>query len=342
MKTTELSLTRRGFVAGSSAGLVAGAAGLLRPSAAYAQEDASERKGRINQSVCKWCFGNQPLDSFAAYCASIGIKSIELVEPHEWPILKKHGLICAMTPSHDIAKGLNRTENHAECLAKIRASIEKTSEAGFPNVICFSGNRARMDDDEGMKNCEIAIKEIVGFAEQKNVTICMELLNSKCDHRDYMCDRTRWGGALVRRWAHRTSDCCMTFITCRFRKAMSSPPSANTETASVIITPPASRDATSLTRDRSCFIRRLCGRLRIRALTDMSVRSLCRGGAAIRSRRWPTRSSCVMYKIRTYSSDRRTAEMNLCRHMLSGGVVSPAERLRSIKYRRIIQNQLNP
>lgn len=199
MKTTELSLTRRGFVAGSSAGLVAGAAGLLRPSAAYAQEDASERKGRINQSVCKWCFGNQPLDSFAAYCASIGIKSIELVEPHEWPILKKHGLICAMTPSHDIAKGLNRTENHAECLAKIRASIEKTSEAGFPNVICFSGNRARMDDDEGMKNCEIAIKEIVGFAEQKNVTICMELLNSKRDHRDYMCDRTRWGGALVRR-----------------------------------------------------------------------------------------------------------------------------------------------
>lgn len=198
MKQTETTLTRRGFVAGSSAGLLAGAAGLIAPAPAVAQEADMEQKGRIKQSVCKWCYGNQPLDSFAAYCASIGIKSIELVEPHEWPILKKHGLICAMTPSHSIEKGLNRKENHAECLARIRASIEKTAEAGFPNVICFSGNRAGMDDNEGLKNCEIAVKEIVGFAEQKNVTICMELLNSKRNHRDYMCDRTRWGATLVR------------------------------------------------------------------------------------------------------------------------------------------------
>ena len=191
-------MTRRGFVAGSSAGLLAGAAGLLSGTQVFGQEKAMELKGRIRQSVCKWCYGAQPLDSFAAYCASIGIKSIELVEPHEWPILKKHGLICAMTPSHSIGKGLNRTDNHAECLAQIRASIEKTAEAGFPNVICFSGNRAGMDDDEGMKHCAAAIKEVVGFAESKNVTICMELLNSKRDHKDYMCDRTAWGGALVR------------------------------------------------------------------------------------------------------------------------------------------------
>jgi hydroxypyruvate isomerase len=198
MGLTDRTVTRRGFVAGSSAGLAAGAAGLLSPEA-FAQEADMERKGRIQQSVCKWCYGNQPLESFAAYCASIGIKSIELVEPQEWPILQKHGLICAMTPSHSIGKGLNRKENHAECLAQIRTSIEKTSEAGFPNVICFSGNRAGMDDEEGLTNCAIALKEIVGFAEQKNVTICMELLNSKRDHRDYMCDRTHWGGALVRR-----------------------------------------------------------------------------------------------------------------------------------------------
>ncbi|NLW84596.1 MAG: TIM barrel protein [Phycisphaerae bacterium] len=199
MGLSDKTVTRRGFVACSSAGLAAGAAGLLNSPAVFAQEAAMERKGRIKQSVCKWCYGNQPLETFAAYCASIGIQSIELAEPQEWPVLQKHGLICAMTPSHSIGKGLNRKENHAECLAQIRTSIEKTSEAGFPNIICFSGNRAGMDDEEGLDNCAIALKEIVGFAEQKKVTICMELLNSKRNHRDYMCDRTHWGGALVRR-----------------------------------------------------------------------------------------------------------------------------------------------
>jgi hydroxypyruvate isomerase len=192
-------VSRRDFVKGSTTGLVAGAVGLLTAADASAQEADRTLKGRIRQSVCKWCYGKQPLDEFAAACAKIGIKSIELVEPGEWPVLKKHGLICAMTPSHGIGKGLNRKENHAECLAQIRAGIEKTAEAGFPNVICFSGNRAGMNDDEGMTNCEIAVKEIIGFAEEKKVTLCMELLNSKRNHKDYMCDRTAWGGALVRR-----------------------------------------------------------------------------------------------------------------------------------------------
>jgi hydroxypyruvate isomerase len=104
-----------------------------------------------------------------------------------------------MTPSHGIGKGLNRIANHAECLGRIRKAIEDTSDAGFRNVICFSGNRAGMDDNEGLKNCEIAIKQVVGLAEKKNVTICMELLNSKRNHKGYMCDRTHWGGELVRR-----------------------------------------------------------------------------------------------------------------------------------------------
>ena len=191
-------ITRRGFVTGTSAGFVAEAMGLLTSAETSAQEITMEQKGRIKQSVCKWCFGNLSLDEFSGYCVSIGIKSIELVEPHEWPTLQKHGLICAMTPSHSIGKGLNRKENHSECLARIRTAIEKTSEAGFPNVFCFSGHRDGMGDAEGLKNCTNAIKEIVGFAGQKKGTICMELLNSKHDHKDYMCARTPWGGALVR------------------------------------------------------------------------------------------------------------------------------------------------
>lgn len=187
-------LTRRRFLAGSSAGLAAGLAG-----SAWAEEPVMKLKGRIRQSVCRWCYNSISLDTFAAYCARIGIQSIELVEPADWPILKKHGLICAMTPSHSITKGLNRIENHPECLAKIRSAIEASSAEGFPNVICFSGNRAGLDDAEGLKNCETAVKQIAGFAEEKKVTLCMELLNSKRNHKDYMCDRTAWGAELVRR-----------------------------------------------------------------------------------------------------------------------------------------------
>lgn len=166
--------------------------------AAGIEQTATKPQNRIKQSVSRWCFGKIDFDKFAQYCSQIGICSIELVNPKDWPILKKHGLICAMTPSHGIAKGLNRKENHAECLAAIRENIDATAEAGFPNVICFSGNRAGMDDDLGLANCEIAIKQIVGYAEKKNVTICMELLNSKRNHKDYMCDRSHWGAKLVR------------------------------------------------------------------------------------------------------------------------------------------------
>jgi len=189
-------LTRRGFLAGTSAAF---AGGLLASPASFGEEQTMNKlNGRIKQSVCKWCFGKVPLETFAGACAAMGLRSIELVEPNEWDILKRHGLICAMTPSHSIGKGLNRVENHDECLGKIRKSIEATAAAGFPNVICFSGNRAGMDDEEGLKNCAAALKQIVSFAEEKNVTICMELLNSKRNHADYMCDRTAWGARLVR------------------------------------------------------------------------------------------------------------------------------------------------
>ena len=136
------------------------------------------------------------LDQFAAACAKMGLKSIELTTPDQWPTLKKHGLICAMTPSHGIPKGLNRMENHDECLAKVRKSIDDTAAAGFPNVICFSGNREGMDDQEGLKNCVIGLKKIAGYAEQKKVTVCLEFLNS-INHKDYMADSTKWCVELV-------------------------------------------------------------------------------------------------------------------------------------------------
>jgi hydroxypyruvate isomerase len=165
---------------------------------------AAELKGRIKQSVCLWCYNgylNQAkmdLDQFGAVCAGIGLKSIELTTPDQWPTLKKHGLICAMTPSHGITKGINRLENHDECLASVRKAIDDTSAAGFPNVITFSGNRDGLDDQEGLSNCVIGLKKIAGHAEKKKVTVCLELLNS-IDHKDYMGDSPKWCAELVHR-----------------------------------------------------------------------------------------------------------------------------------------------
>ncbi len=201
-----IHMNRRAFMA---SGLVAGTVFSVEASGASNRVSSDQgtsgnikkivRKGRIKQSVCRWCYGAKSIEDLAAFSAKIGLKSIELVNPKDWPVLKKHGLVCAMSPSHGIVKGLNRKENHAECLTKIRKSIDDTSDAGFPNVICFSGNRAGMDDDEGLKNCAIAVKQVVGLAEKKNIMICMELLNSKRNHKDYMCDRTAWGAELVKR-----------------------------------------------------------------------------------------------------------------------------------------------
>jgi hydroxypyruvate isomerase len=181
----------------------AGAAALTAAGPLAGLAHAAERKGRIKQSVCLWCYGGymkkseMNLDGFAAACAKLGLKSIELIGPDQWPTVKKHGLICAITPCNSIPKGFNRPENHDELLANLRKSIDATAEAGFPNVIAFSGNRAGMDDEEGLKNCVAGLKKIAGYAEEKKVTVCLEFLNS-INHKDYMADTTKWCAALVR------------------------------------------------------------------------------------------------------------------------------------------------
>ncbi len=130
----------------------------------------------------------------------MGYVGIDLVGPADFGVLKSRGLVGTMTPSHTIQKGLNNPANHAECLAKIEASIEATAAAGFPNVICFSGNREPgISDEEGLENCAAAIEKVMGLVGRKKMTLCMELLNSKLDHPGYMCDRTEWGARLVKR-----------------------------------------------------------------------------------------------------------------------------------------------
>jgi hydroxypyruvate isomerase len=180
--------------------IAAGASALGSMAAAeeVSKDGPSITKGRINQTVCQWCYDKMKVEDLAANAARIGLKGIDLVGPEHWPTLKKYNLIGTMTPSHNIPKGLNRKANWESCLGKIRKSIEANAEAGFPNVICFSGNRDGMSDDEGLANCAEALKQVVGLAEEKKVTICMELLNSRVNHKDYMCDLSKWGVKLVK------------------------------------------------------------------------------------------------------------------------------------------------
>ncbi len=193
--------SRRRWLQTTSAALAASTAGAAA-TVAQAGEPAGTNavvNGRINQSVCAWCFGRLGLERLAQEAAAMGLKSVELVEPKDWPTLKKHGLICAMTPSHGLTVGFNDAKNHGPCIEAVRRAIDATSHAKFPNVICFPGNRRGISDDVGLENCVKGLKQIVGYAEEKHVTLCMEVLNSRHDHPDYQCDRVEWGVEVCKR-----------------------------------------------------------------------------------------------------------------------------------------------
>jgi len=149
--------------------------------------------GRIKQCVSKWCYGGIAMEPFAKACAEMGLLGVEMVGADAWPILKKYGLICPTIGAHGIGKGLNRKENHEEVCGQIERALEQAAANGIPNVICFSGNREGLADDVGLANCVEGVKKVVGVAEQEKVTLIMELLNSKRDHKDYQCDHTPWG-----------------------------------------------------------------------------------------------------------------------------------------------------
>jgi hydroxypyruvate isomerase len=131
----------------------------------------------------------------------MGLASVDLLQLDDLPVLKNHGLICAMLTGVPgaIPKGLNRVENHEVIAAFFEKTIPLAAAAGCPNLICFSGNRQGMSDEQGLDNCAAGLKRFIALAEKHNVTVCMELLNSKVDHPDYMCDHTAWGAELCRR-----------------------------------------------------------------------------------------------------------------------------------------------
>lgn len=157
-------------------------------------------KGNVNHSACRWCYSKIDFEVLCKAAKEIGLTSIELTGPEEWPVLKKYGLTSAMPwgAGKGITEGFNDLKLHNELIESYEAIFPKLAAAGLDKVICFSGNRHGMDDEKGLENCAIGLKRLMKSAEQHKVTMSMELLNSKIDHADYMADRTNWGVELCK------------------------------------------------------------------------------------------------------------------------------------------------
>jgi hydroxypyruvate isomerase len=176
----------------------------LAASAALAQTNTpTQRKGRIKQGVTRGVFGREmSLEDSCRAAARLGIKGFDLIGPSDWPLLKNYGLVPSMYPpgpGGTIPSALNRKENHDRLEKSLRAAIDEAAAQGVPNIITFSGNRAGMPDQEGADNCVAFLNKVKAQAEDKGILICMEYLNSKVNHKDYMFDHIAWGVDVMKR-----------------------------------------------------------------------------------------------------------------------------------------------
>jgi len=152
-------------------------------------------KGNINHSVCQWCYNDIPLEQLCEASKDMGIKSIDLLGSDKWSVAIKYGLTCAMGYATDVGlnKGFNDPALHGKLLKDYSAIIPKAADAGIKNLICFSGNTNGISAEQGLENCAKGLEPVMKIAQKHNITISMELLNSKVNHKDYQCDHTEWG-----------------------------------------------------------------------------------------------------------------------------------------------------
>ncbi|WP_246581324.1 hydroxypyruvate isomerase family protein [Echinicola shivajiensis] len=158
-------------------------------------------KGNINHSVCRWTYGHLSLDELCVLIKDIGFNAIDLMGPKDWPTAQKHGVYSSMCNGAEISleEGFSHTEFHDELIKNYTEMIPLVAKNGYKNLICFSGNRNGMDDETGLQNSVKGLQKLLPIAEKHGVTLVMELLNSKVDHPDYMCDKSVWGVELCKR-----------------------------------------------------------------------------------------------------------------------------------------------
>ncbi len=171
----------------------------------YLKKNGTNLKGKIKQSVCQWCYSDMPLDKLAEESKKIGLIGIDLIGKEGWETLKNYDLISTMCygdlegkSTRSLTNGWCDKRFHKDLIANYVRHIKQVSKAGWTNLICFSGNRRGMSDQDGLKNCISGLKKIITVAEDYGVVLQMELLNSKIDHPDYMCDNSKWGVKLCK------------------------------------------------------------------------------------------------------------------------------------------------
>jgi hydroxypyruvate isomerase len=187
-------ISRRQLLAGASALALTG----TRATAAQSGAGGLGR-ARLKQSVCRWCYAKIPLRDFCREVAALGLTAIDLLTPEEWPVAKEFGLTCSMGSGLGgrIEHGLNDPANHDAIVASLQQGIPQAARAGVPQVITFFGNRRGRSDADAIANCVSALNRVKRVAEDHGVTICIELLNSKVNHKDYQGDRTPFGVEVV-------------------------------------------------------------------------------------------------------------------------------------------------
>lgn len=152
-------------------------------------------KGTINHSACRWCYQDIPLEDLVIAAKNMGMGSIELLGAKDWAIVNKHGITCAMGYGTTVGlnKGFNDPTLHEQLLKEYSDTIPKAADAGLKQIICFSGNANGLSAEKGIENCAKGLEPVVKLAQKYNITMSMELLNSKVNHKDYQCDHTEWG-----------------------------------------------------------------------------------------------------------------------------------------------------
>jgi hydroxypyruvate isomerase len=187
------SISRRQALAAAGSALVAGAA-------SAAGSGRVVQKGRLKQSVSRWCYNKIPLPEFCKAVAEMGLTAIDLLEEKDWPVVADHGLVCSMGygGGGSIPDGLNDPANHEAIVSGLLASLPRAAKAKVPNLITFFGNRKGRSDEDAIKNCVAALNRLKKAAEDNGVTVCVELLNSKVNHKDYHGDRTAFGVEIVK------------------------------------------------------------------------------------------------------------------------------------------------
>ena len=193
-------LSRRAVLKQSPAAL---AAAWLAARAPFVEAEPVVLRGRLKQSVSRWPYAKIPLPEFARAVADMGLTAIDLLEEPDWATIRGFGLKCSMgyADAGSIPKGLNDRANHDGIVHALETAIPRAAKAGVPNLITFFGNRNGRSDAVAIENCVIGLDRVKSVAESEGVTVCVELLNSKVDHKDYQGDHTSFGVEVMKRVA---------------------------------------------------------------------------------------------------------------------------------------------